>query len=322
MNQIKVGKKIHPGSGRRKAPALPKGRFLDGDDRDRVREILGDLPRQRDLLIEHLHLIQDSEGCLPAGLLHGLAAEMRIPMSEVYEVASFYAHFDIVRDGEERPAPVTIRVCESLSCALSGAERLISELETNADADIRVLRAPCMGRCDLAPAAEVGHRHVDNCTSEKVLEVAGSGHLHPHIPEYKAFDAYRQAGGYAVLEACTSGKRAVDDVIGTLSDGGLRGLGGAGFPTGRKWSFVRAEAGPRLMAVNGDEGEPGTFKDRIFLESNPHQFLEGMLIGAWVVEAEEVFIYLRDEYPAAREILLKEIAAVEAAGLSKHTKIT
>ena len=287
MNQMKVGKKIHPGSGRRKAPALPKGRFLESDDRDRVRDILGDLPRRRDLLIEHLHLIQDSEGCLPAGLLHALAAEMRIPMSEIYEVASFYAHFDIVRDGEERPAPVTIRVCESLSCALAGAEQLISELEANADVDIRVLRAPCMGRCDLAPVAEVGHRHVDNCTTDKAFEVAKSGHLHPHIPDYKAFDAYRQDGGYAVLQDCISGKHTVEDVMGTLSDGGLRGLGGAGFPTGRKWSFVRAEEGPRLMAVNGDEGEPGTFKDRMFLESNPHQFRGA---GAYICGEESAMI--------------------------------
>lgn len=322
MNEMKVGKKIHPGSGRRKSPALPKGRFLEDNDRERVRDMLGDLPRRRDLLIEHLHLIQDQEGCLPAGLLHALAAEMRIPMSEIYEVASFYAHFDIVRDGEERPAPVTIRVCESLSCALSGAERLISELEAKAGTDIRVLRAPCMGRCDLAPASEVGHRHVDHGTAEKILAVAGSGDLNPHIPDYRTFEAYRTGGGYAMLEACTSNARSVEDVIETLSEGGLRGLGGAGFPTGRKWSFVRAEKGPRLMAVNGDEGEPGTFKDRMFLESNPHQFLEGMLIGAWAVEAEEVFIYLRDEYPAIRTILLKEIAAVEAAGLSRHTKIT
>lgn len=321
MNEIKTGQKIHPGSGRRKAPTFNKGRVLDGTDLEKVRALLGDRPRRRDLLIEHLHLIQDSEGCLPAGMLHALAAEMRIPMAEIYEVASFYAHFDIVKDGEARPAPVTIRVCESLSCALAGAERLISELEGNAGLDIRVLRAPCMGRCDLAPAAEVGHRHVDHCTAESVLKVARSGHLHPEIPEYANFAAYRASGGYTVLEACTSGQRSVEDVIETLSDGGLRGLGGAGFPTGRKWSFVRAETGPRLMAVNGDEGEPGTFKDRLYLESNPHQFLEGMLIGAWAVEAEEVYIYLRDEYPAAREILLKEIAAVEAAGLSKHTKI-
>jgi formate dehydrogenase len=321
MNEIKTGQKIHPGSGRRKAPTFNKGRVLDGTDLEKVRALLGDRPRRRDLLIEHLHLIQDSEGCLPAGMLHALATEMRIPMAEIYEVASFYAHFDIVKDGEARPAPVTIRVCESLSCALAGAERLISELESNAGSDIRVLRAPCMGRCDLAPAAEVGHRHVDHCTADSVLEVARSGDLHPEIPEYADFSAYRATGGYKVLEACTSGQRSVEEVIETLSDGGLRGLGGAGFPTGRKWSFVRAETGPRLMAVNGDEGEPGTFKDRLYLESNPHQFLEGMLIGAWAVEAEEVYIYLRDEYPAAREILLKEIAAVEAAGLAKHTKI-
>ncbi|WP_193180210.1 NAD(P)H-dependent oxidoreductase subunit E [Nisaea sediminum] len=321
MNEIKSGQKIHPGSGRRKAPTFNKGRVLDGTDLEKVRALLGDRPRRRDLLIEHLHLIQDSEGCLPAGMLHALAAEMRIPMAEIFEVASFYAHFDIVRDGEARPAPVTIRVCESLSCALAGAERLISELEGHAGSDIRVLRAPCMGRCDLAPAAEVGHRHVDHCTSDGVLKVARSGHLHPDMPEYTDFSTYRATGGYKVLEACTAGRRSVESVIETLSDGGLRGLGGAGFPTGRKWSFVRAETGPRLMAVNGDEGEPGTFKDRLYLESNPHQFLEGMLIGAWAVEAEEVYIYLRDEYPAAREILLKEIAAVEAAGLAKHTKI-
>ncbi|WP_420404800.1 NAD(P)H-dependent oxidoreductase subunit E [Nisaea sp.] len=321
MNEIKTGQKIHPGSGRRKAPTFNKGRTLDAEDLEKVRALLGDRPRRRDLLIEHLHLVQDSEGCLPAGMLHALATEMRIPMAEIYEVASFYAHFDIVRDGEERPAPVTIRVCESLSCALAGAERLISELERDAGSDIRVLRAPCMGRCDLAPTAEVGHRHVDHCTSVGVLEVARDGHLHTEIPDYTDLAAYRATGGYAVLETCTSGRRGVEDVIETLSDGGLRGLGGAGFPTGRKWSFVRAEKGPRLMAVNGDEGEPGTFKDRLYLESNPHQFLEGMLIGAWAVEAEDVYIYLRDEYPAAREILLKEIAALEAAGLSKHTRV-
>ncbi|UUX50344.1 NAD(P)H-dependent oxidoreductase subunit E [Nisaea acidiphila] len=321
MNEIKVGQKIHPGSGRRKAPTFNKGRVLSGEDVDRLKQLLGDRPRRRDLLIEHLHLIQDSEGCLPAGLLHALAAEMRIPMAEIYEVASFYAHFDIVRDGETRPAPVTIRVCESLSCALAGAEQLISELENNAGADIRVLRAPCMGRCDLAPVAEVGHRHVDHCTTESALSVARSGHLHPEIPPYKNFSTYRAEGGYDVLESCTSGERTVEQAIETLSDGGLRGLGGAGFPTGRKWSFVRAEDGPRLMAVNGDEGEPGTFKDRLYLETNPHQFIEGMLIAAWAVEAEEVFIYLRDEYPAAREILLKEIEAVEKAGLATHTKI-
>jgi len=194
-------------------------------------------------------------------------------------------------------------------------------LEKDTDANVRVVRAPCMGRCPTAPVCEVGHHHVDNATPQSVAAVLEAKHFHADVPDYKDFDAYRTDGGYAALRACTSGQRAVDDVIATLSDGGLRGLGGAGFPTGRKWGFVRAAAKPRLMAVNADEGEVGTFKDRHYLETNPHQFLEGMLIGAWAVEADAVYIYLRDEYPAAREILLKEIAKVDAAGLSAHTKI-
>ncbi|MDA7945841.1 MAG: NAD(P)H-dependent oxidoreductase subunit E [Hyphomicrobiaceae bacterium] len=314
-------RRIHPGSGRRNAPVFPKGRLLKDDERTAVAELLGDRPRQRDLLIEYLHLIQDAEGCLPAGHLQALGAELRIPMAEVFEVASFYAHFDIVRDGEARPAPVTVRVCESLSCMMAGAEQVISELENGALENVRILRAPCMGRCDTAPVCEVGHRHLDHITSEEVLNAAKRGDTHPHIPEYTNFKTYEKEGGYSVLKQCLSGDRTVEDVIDLLSDAGLRGLGGAGFPTGRKWSFVRAEAKPRLMAVNADEGEPGTFKDRYYLETNPHAFLEGMLIAAWAVEAETVYIYLRDEYPAAREILLMEVAAVVEAGLAAHTRI-
>ncbi|MGE0613865.1 MAG: NAD(P)H-dependent oxidoreductase subunit E, partial [Hyphomicrobiales bacterium] len=314
-------RRIHPGSGRRKAAMFPKGRLLKDEERAVVRGLLGDRPRQRDMLIEYLHLIQDSEGCLPAGLLQALGEELRIPMAEVYEVASFYAHFDIVRDGEEPPAPVTVRVCESLSCMLAGAEKLIAELQESAPENVRVLRAPCMGRCDTAPVCEVGHNFLDHVATKDVLKTVGEKHFHPVIPRYAGLTDYRKTGGYQVLKDCLSGKRKVDDVIATLSDGGLRGLGGAGFPTGRKWGLVRGAPGPRLMAVNGDEGEPGTFKDRHYLETNPHAFLEGMLIGAWAVEAEAVYIYLRDEYPAAREILLKEIAAVEKAGLAKHVKI-
>ena len=321
MSRGGKGRKIHPGSGRRKAPVFPKGRLLAQEDAEAVRDLLGDRPRQRDMLIEYLHLIQDSEGCLPAGHLQALGDELKIPMAEVYEVASFYAHFDIVRDGEDRPAPVTVRVCESLSCMLAGAEALIAALEAKALPDVRVVRAPCMGRCDTAPVCEAGHRHLDRVTADDVAVAVAAGDLHAHVPDYRDFDAYRAEGGYAMLDACLSGERTVEQVIETLSDGGLRGLGGAGFPTGRKWQFVRAEAKPRLMAVNGDEGEPGTFKDRYYLERNPHKFLEGMLIGAWAVEAEAVYIYLRDEYPACREILLEEIARVEEAGLSDHTKI-
>ena len=321
MSRGGKGRKIHPGSGRRKAPIFPKGRLLAQEDAEAVRDLLGDRPRQRDMLIEYLHLIQDSQGCLPAGHLQALGDELKMPMAEVYEVASFYAHFDIVRDGEDRPAPVTVRVCESLSCMLAGAEELIAALEAKALPDVRVVRAPCMGRCDTAPVCEAGHRHLDHVTADAVAAAVAAGDLHAEVPDYRDFDAYRADGGYAVLESCTKGERTVEQVIKTLSDGGLRGLGGAGFPTGRKWQFVRAEAKPRLMAINGDEGEPGTFKDRYYLERNPHKFLEGMLIGAWAVEAEAVYIYLRDEYPACREILLKEIARVEAAGLSDHTKI-
>ena len=312
---------IHPGSGRRKAPLYPKGRVLRQGELEAVARLIGPAPHPRDMLIEYLHKIQDAEGCLPAGHLQGLAELMRLPMAEVYEVATFYAHFDVVGDGEPRPPAVTIRVCESLSCMLAGAEQLIATLEKQATSSVRIVRAPCMGRCDLAPTAEVGHNHIDHATPTMLLDAAAKGGTHAHVPETQSLDAYRAAGGYRVLAECLSAKRKVDDVIAALSDGGLRGLGGAGFPTGRKWSFVRAEKGPRLMAVNADEGEIGTFKDRMYLEREPHRFIEGMLIAAWAVEATDVYIYLRDEYPVAREILSAAIDRVVATGLSPHTKI-
>ena len=315
------GRAVHPGAGRRKAPLFPKGRVLRETELETVRTILGNRPRDRDLLIEHLHLIQDREGCLPAGLLQGLAEEMRIPMAEVYEVATFYAHFDIVLDGEPRPPKVTIRVCDSLSCMLAGAERLMVALESAGLPDVRVVRAPCIGSCHTAPAAEVGHHHVDHASLDKLKALAAKGETHAAMPTYQGFEAYVKAGGYAELKACLSGAKTVDQVIQALSDGGLRGLGGAGFPTGRKWGLVRQAPKPRLMAVNGDEGEPGTFKDRHYLETEPHKFLEGMLIAAWAVEAEAVYIYMRDEYPAVIKILKAEIARLETAGLAKHTKV-
>ena len=313
------GRAIHPGAGRRKGANFPKGRVLQTGEVAAVKAILGERPRERALLIEFLHLIQDQEGCLPAGHLHALGEELKIPMAEVYEVATFYAHFDVVADGEPRPPKVTVRVCDSLSCALAGAEQLLAALQAEGLEGVRVVRAPCIGSCDTAPAAEVGHHHVDHATPAKLKELALEGDVHAHMPAYQDFDAYVSAGGYAVLKSCLTGARKVEDVIATLSDGGLRGLGGAGFPTGRKWSLVRAETGPRLMAVNGDEGEPGTFKDRYYLEREPHKFLEGMAVAAWAVEAEQVFIYMRDEYPAVLEILKREIARIEAAGLAKHT---
>jgi NADH:ubiquinone oxidoreductase subunit F (NADH-binding)/NADH:ubiquinone oxidoreductase subunit E len=321
VGQSGGGRAIHPGSGRRKAAPFPRGRVLRQDEVAAVKALLGERPRERALLIEYLHLIQDQQGCLPEGHLQALAEELKIPMAEVYEVATFYAHFDVVADGEARPPAVTVRVCDSLSCMLAGAEPLLAALQGEKMPGVRVLRAPCIGSCHTAPAAEVGHHHVDHASVAKVVELAARGETHPAMPKYQTYEAYVAAGGYAVLRSCLSGARKVDDVIAALSDGGLRGLGGAGFPTGRKWGLVRAEKGPRLMAVNGDEGEPGTFKDRVYLESEPHKFLEGMLIAAWAVEAEQVFIYMRDEYPAVLKILKSEISKLEAAGLAKHTKI-
>jgi formate dehydrogenase len=316
-----AGRAIHPGSGRRKGAAFPKGRVLGAEEMAAVKALLGEQPRERALLIEYLHLIQDAEGCLPVGHLQALAEELKIPMAEIYEVATFYAHFDVVGAGEERPPRVTVRVCDSLSCALAGAEDMLRNLQDEKLSGVRVVRAPCIGSCHTAPAAEVGHRHIDHATSAKLKAAALAGDTHPATPAYQDFDAYVKTGGYAVLRSCLSGARTVEGVIAALSDAGLRGLGGAGFPTGRKWGLVRSEKGPRLMAVNGDEGEPGTFKDRIYLESEPHKFLEGMLIAAWAVEAEQVFIYMRDEYPAVLKILKAELARLEAAGLAKHARV-
>jgi formate dehydrogenase len=299
----------------------PKGRVLREAEVAAVRALIGPGPYQRDLLIEYLHAIHDSEHCLPAGHLHGLAELLRLSMAEVYEVASFYAHFDLNPDGGPKPAAVTVRVCDSLSCMLAGAEQLIAALERDPQADVRVVRAPCLGACDVAPAAEVGHRHVPHATAATLKALAAARTTEPDIPAYRDLAAYRAGGGYRMLAECLAGTRTPEQVIASLSDSGLRGLGGAGFPTGRKWGLVRAEPGPRLMAVNGDEGEPGTFKDRHYLEREPHAFLEGMLIGAWAVEAADVYVYLRDEYPAAHEILAREIAALTAAGLAPHAKI-
>ncbi len=311
----------HPGSGRRRARAQPKGRQVDPAATREVCALLGDKPRARDRLIEHLHLIQDAYGGLSTARLAALAAEMRLSFAEVYEVATFYAHFDVIGDRDAPPAPVTIRVCESLSCELMGARALLDALPRSLGAQVRVLPAPCMGRCDAAPAAMVGRRAVAHADVEKLCEIVGQGDLRPVIPDYTDLDAYRAAGGYALLGRCLDGACAVDDVMATLDAAGLRGLGGAGFPAGRKWRIVRGYPGPRLMAVNADEGEPGTFKDRHYLESDPHRFLEGMLIAAWAVEAKSVYVYLRDEYPAVREILVREIARLRDAGLAPHTEI-
>jgi formate dehydrogenase len=320
-NPKQVVRSIHPGSGRRRTAPTPKGRQVDDVALGEVQAILGDRPRSRDLLIEHLHALQGRFGCLHARHLVALAHEMKLAITEVYEVASFYAHFDIIEEGEEAPPRTTVRVCDSLSCALAGSERLKGQIAERLGAGVRVVRAPCMGACHNAPAVAIGHALHEHATVDSVAQAVAVGGGHPEIPPYVDFDAYRKEGGYRLLESCLSGAKPIEEVIATLEGSALRGLGGAGFPTGRKWRFVKAEPKPRYMAVNGDEGEPGTFKDRHYLETDPHRFLEGMLIGALAVEAEAVYIYLRDEYPQCREILLRELPKIEAAGLARHTRI-
>jgi formate dehydrogenase len=298
----------------------PRGRQLDDEALADIRTLLGGRERRRDLLIEHLHLIQDRYGHISAPHLRALAEEMGLPMAAVYEVATFYHHFDVVKEDETPPPPLTIRVCDSLSCAMAGASPLIAQLKASLNPDeARVLHAPCMGRCASAPVCVVGQRHVDHARAGDVISIAQASEAHlPILPDYKSFEAYRAEGGYRLLAACLADQRTRAELIETLSNAGLRGLGGAGFPAGRKWSIVASYPGPRLMTVNADEGEPGTFKDRYFLETDPHRMLEGALIAAWAVQAEACYIYLRDEYPAARDILLREIAELERAGLTPH----
>ena len=311
LDQEKGVWKSAKGKGRR----TPKGRQFEDEALDQVKLLLADKPRQKDLLIEFLHLIQDEYGYLSAQHLCALAEELKISMAEVHEVASFYAHFDIVKEDEKPPPKLTIRVCDSLSCELAGAQKLRKELENNLNPDeVRVLRAPCMGRCDTAPTLEIGHNHIDHASAEKVKTAIFKQHFHCDIPKYEGFQDYFNKGGYQTLvDLRLDGNW--EDVQNKILESGLRGLGGAGFPSGKKWGFVRMNEGSRFIAVNGDEGEPGTFKDRFYLERTPHLFLEGMLIAAWAIEAEKAYIYMRDEYPAVLEILRREINELEKAGI-------
>ena len=315
MGKIEAGIwKSASGKGR----AHTKGRPLDDVAWAEVKDLLKGKSRNRDLLIEHLHLIQDKFRCVSTAHMRALAEEMGMSSAEVYEVASFYAHFDIVRDGQQPPPELTIRVCDSLSCMMAGADTLKKKLEDGLNpSKVRVLRAPCMGRCDAAPALELGHAHIEEATFEKVTEAIENNMVHPVIPEFQRFSDYASSGGYDTLKRL---RKSGDwkEVQTEILNAGLRGLGGAGFPSGKKWEFVRANEGPRYLAVNGDEGEPGTFKDRYYLERTPHLFLEGMLIAAWAVEAEKAFIYMRDEYPSVLKILKDEIKQLEIAGIVKE----
>jgi formate dehydrogenase len=303
MNKKKLGKQ--------------KGRQLDSAALLEVQQLLSDMPRRKDLLIEALHLIQDEYHYISAKHVVALAFEMKLSQAEVYEVATFYHHFDVIKEDQTPPPPLTVRVCESLSCEMSGAKKLTETLKqlfpdgSVPSEQIRIQAVPCVGRCQHAPVAVVGKNPVDQATPELVKKHVEKNEVLPTLPEYVNFAEYQQSGGYQLFQDCLSGKRDAESVITELKNSGLRGLGGAGFPVGSKWEIVRKFPEPRLMAVNIDEGEPGTFKDRYYLESDPHRFLEGSLIAAWAVGIEEIYIYLRDEYAAAREILLREIAELQ-----------
>lgn len=314
----KKTKPVRPGGKtRKKARAFPKGRQVVPAARKDVQKLLKGKSLASELLIEHLHLIQDKFGHLSAEHLAALAEEMKLAQAEVYEVATFYHHFDVVKEGEDTPPEITIRVCDSLSCEMAGAQDIMKALKDKAPKYVRVQHAPCMGLCDKAPAAAIGKNYTGDISVSNLLKAAKARDVKPEKPKYQTFDAYVKDGGYKVIKKLRKGAKSPDDVIETLLEAGLRGLGGAGFPSGQKWKFVRAVEGTRYMCINADEGEPGTFKDRLYLQTKPHQFLEGMLIGAWGVEADAVYIYLRDEYPAIRNILIKEIAILEKKKIIK-----
>ena len=290
-----------------KARPIPKGRAVDPKALEEVRSLLGEAPRRADLLIEHLHCINDRFGHLPAAHLAALAQEMRLALTEVYEVASFYHHFEVVKEGQAAPPALTVRVCDSIACELAGSEALLKKLPSILGKDVRVLHAPCVGRCEVAPCALVGRNPIGNATLDSVKQAVSRKKTAPEKTKYIDFDRYKKAGGYKLMRECLEGRRSREDITKIMEDSGLRGLGGAGFPAGRKWRIVAAEPAPRLMAVNIDEGEPGTFKDRWYLERDPHRFLEGMLVAAWAAGVGEIWIYLRDEYAACRKILETEL---------------
>ena len=294
------------------ARGTPKGRPVDPRALAEVNALLGGEPRRRDLLIEHLHRIQDRYGHISAHHLVALAREMRLAPAEVYEVATFYHHFDVVKEGDAPPPALTVRVCDSLSCELAGARGLIGELKRALGAGVRVIPAPCVGRCEQAPVAVVGRNPVAQATVKSVERTVRAGDTECPVAKYVNYADYRRRGGYRIAAECLAGRRDADAIMKTLEDSALRGLGGAGFPTGRKWRIVRAEKAPRLLAINIDEGEPGTFKDRYYLERDPHRFLEGALVAAWTVQIAEIYIYLRDEYAGCREILERELKALRA----------
>lgn len=303
--------KITPEQITKKKRKGPKGHAVDLAALEDVRSLLGDESRQRDLLIEHLHKIQDSYQHISSRHLVALAHEMNLSPAEVYEVASFYHHFDVVKEGQTPPPALTVRVCESVSCDMAGAHDLMNALTNGLGKRVRVQPVPCIGRCQHAPVAVVGQNPIDQANQKSVSEAVETNDIKAKVTNYITREQYEAEGGYHTLKQCLEGKIGAESIIEKMENSGLRGLGGAGFPAGRKWRIVKGFEGPRFMAVNIDEGEPGTFKDRHYLEKDPHRFLEGMVIAALTVGCDEIYIYLRDEYAGCREILTKELADLQ-----------
>lgn len=303
--------KISPEQITKKKRKGPKGHAVDLVSLEEVRKLLGTESRQRDLLIEHLHKIQDYYQHISSKHLVALAHEMNLSTAEVYEVASFYHHFDVIKEGQTPPPALTVRVCESVSCAMAGAEDLIHALESGLNDKVRIQKVPCVGRCQHAPVAVVGQNPIDQATADTVTTAVANNDIKAKVSDYISLEHYKAEGGYQTLKSLLEDKISAESIIQKMENSGLRGLGGAGFPAGRKWRIVKGFKGPRLMAVNIDEGEPGTFKDRHYLEKDPHRFLEGMVIAALTVGCDAIYVYLRDEYAGCREILSKEIANLQ-----------
>ncbi len=304
-----------------KRSAHPKGRQVEAGAVKEIRSLFGSRVLKPELLIEHLHVLQDEFGYLSPRHMAALASEMRLAQAEIFEVASFYHHFHIVKEDAPAPSGTTLRVCDGIACAMAGADKLIEEMRDFSGSGLRVLTAPCMGGCDKAPVATLGKRQLAWATAQSIKESFEKGLTSPVIPQYAKYHDYVAKGGYGVLRDCLAGKRDRESVIGEIELAGLRGLGGAGFPTAAKWRFVEGSPEPPVLVINADEGEPGTFKDRHCLETDPHKVLEGMLITAWTIRAREIFFYLRDEYAHIRDLLIQEIDKIRAAGLTKDFEI-
>ena len=289
----------------------PRGRKVDFDILSKLKSILDTVSYRRDHLIEYLHKIQDTQGAITKEYMTALASLIGISQTEVYEVATFYHHFDVVDNDQDKPAALTVRVCDSVTCEMNGANELAKILDDYYKGTVRIQKVPCIGRCQSAPAAVVKFNPVDNATFEKVKKTVDARAYEPAIPNYIEIDEYKSQGGYEIYNAICTEDISVERAVEILEASELKGLGGAGFPAGRKWKILREQDAPRLLAINIDEGEPGTFKDRYYLESDPHRFFEGMLIASKVVGIDKIYIYLRDEYPAVKKIMEDEIEKIK-----------